>query len=36
LHKIYCNDEYQSHLLVPIIPHSDHSQWVKETPLGEE
>jgi len=35
-HKIYCNEKYQSHLLVPIISHSDPSQWVKETAFGEE
>jgi putative CocE/NonD family hydrolase len=27
-HKIYCNKEYQSHLLLPVIPKNDSSQWV--------
>jgi len=35
LHKIYCNEEYQSHLLLPIIPHTDPSQWITRRKTGE-
>ena len=28
VHNIYCSEEYQSYLLLPIIPKSDPSQWI--------
>jgi hypothetical protein len=31
VHKIYCNEKYPSHLLLPVIPKSEPSQWVTDS-----
>jgi predicted acyl esterase len=33
MHKVYCNERYQSHLILPIIPKSDPSQWINTSNL---
>jgi len=34
VHKIYCSEKFPSHLLLPVIPHTDPSQWITPSGIG--